>query len=184
MVGDATFTAAVDGPGHTSWRSIVNKHRSCPPMLPGEILGYKHIGVKQAYDFSGPAQAESIVLARNGGAILVSHRPHSTARPGTKFRRPRLPPASLHGPRRRSEPIAMPAIHMNTNATTHQPTLAAAGVTTVGRYYSIYLSKVLTQIEGEVIANAGLSIFVVYEDGANPTTFNASLGTCSQVSRR
>ena len=71
----------------------------------------------------------------------------------------------------------MPAIDTNTNATTYLPTLAAAGVKAVGRYYSINASKVLSQMEAEAISGAGLSIFVVYEDGADPAKFDASLGT-------
>ena len=71
----------------------------------------------------------------------------------------------------------MSAVDTNTNVTIHLPTLAAAGVTAVGRYYTLSTSKVLTQMEAQAITDAGLSIFVVYEDGNDPTKFNANLGT-------
>ena len=49
MVGDPTFAAAFDALGLTSWR-IVNT-QDLVPQLPSGLLGYKHIGVEQAYNF-------------------------------------------------------------------------------------------------------------------------------------
>ena len=45
MVGDATFAAAFDALGLTSWR-IVNEP-DLVPKAPGEFLGYQHIGVEK-----------------------------------------------------------------------------------------------------------------------------------------
>lgn len=50
MVGDATFTAAFDALGLTSWR-IVNK-QDLVPMALGQLLGYQHIGVEQLYNWA------------------------------------------------------------------------------------------------------------------------------------
>ena len=55
MVGDATFAAAFDALGLTSWR-IVNEP-DLVPKAPGEFFGYEHIGVEKAYDSTGIAQA-------------------------------------------------------------------------------------------------------------------------------
>ena len=54
MVGDPTFAAAFDALGLTSWR-IVNT-QDLVPQLPSGLLGYKHIGVEQAYDSTGLVQ--------------------------------------------------------------------------------------------------------------------------------
>jgi kumamolisin len=57
-VGDATFAAAVDGLGITSWR-VVNL-QDAVPKLPPELLGYQHIGVEKDYDSTGQVQANDV----------------------------------------------------------------------------------------------------------------------------
>jgi glycoside hydrolase-like protein/lipase (class 3) len=176
MVGDATFAAAFDALGLTSWR-IVNEP-DLVPKAPGEILGYKHIGVEQAYDSTWVAQANPScwhAMATYLALIDRTRKPDPDCQIQAAAAAPdaaRVAVAPLA-----AAPPTMPAIDTNINVTTYLPTLAAADVKAVGRYYSISTSKVLTQMEAEAITNAGLSIFVVYEDGNDPTKFNANLGT-------
>ena len=176
MVGDATFAAAFDALGLTSWR-IVNEP-DLVPKAPGEILGYEHIGVAQSYNSTGIAQANPSCYHAMATYLALIDR---TRQPDPACLIQAVAADRVAALARDGVPLAaaptMPAVDTNTNVTTYLPTLAAAGVTAVGRYYSIYTSKVLTQMEAEAIANAGLSIFVVYEDGNDPAKFGADLGT-------
>ena len=177
MVGDATFAAAFDALGLTSWR-IVNEP-DLVPKAPGEILGYVHIGVEQSYDSTGIAQANPScwhAMATYLALIDRTRQPDPDCRIQAVAAADPLAALARDGVPRAAAP-AMPAVDTNTNVTTYLPTLVATGVTAVGRYYSIHRSKVLTQMEAEAIANAGLSIFVVYEDGNDPAKFGANLGT-------
>jgi hypothetical protein len=178
MVGDAAFAEAFDALGLTSWR-IVNEP-DLVPKVPGEFLGYQHIGVQKAYDSTGVAQANPScwhAMATYLALIDPIRQPDpacqiqavAAADPNAAFARAAVPLAEAAP--------SMSAVDASTNVTTYLPTLAASGVKAIGRYYSINTSKVLTQMEAEAITNAGLSIFVVYEDGNDPTKFNGNLGT-------
>jgi hypothetical protein len=173
MVGDPTFAAAFDALGLTSWR-IVNEP-DLVPKAPGEFLGYKHIGAEQAYDSTGLVQANPSCWHAMATYLALIDRTRQPD-PGCQIQAVAAG-APVAGRALAAPALVTPAVDTNTNVTTYLPTLAAAGVTAVGRYYSINKSKLLTQIEAEAIANAGLSIFVVYEDGADPAKFNAGLGT-------
>jgi hypothetical protein len=178
MVGDATFAAAFDALGLTSWR-IVNEP-DLVPKAPGEFFGYEHIGVEQAYDSTGIAQANPSCWHAMATYLALIDR---TREPDPACQIEAVAAATPAAARVAAAPTpTMPAIDASTNVTAYLPTLAAAGVKAVGRYYSISTSKVLTQLEAEAITNAGLSIFVVYEDGNDPAKFNADLGT-SQAGR-
>ncbi|MBW0002731.1 MAG: DUF1906 domain-containing protein [Hyphomicrobiales bacterium] len=176
MVGDETFATAFDALGLTSWR-IVNEP-DLVPNAPGEILGYKHVGVEQAYNSIGIAQSNPWCWHAMATYLALIDR---TRQPNPDCQIPVIAEAAPVAARGAAALPAiaptMPAIDASTNVTTYLPTLAASGVKAIGRYYSINRSKVLTQIEAQAITNAGLSIFAVYEDGNDPTTFNASLGT-------
>ena len=178
MVGDATFAAAFDALGLTSWR-IVNEP-DLVPKAPGGFFGYEHIGLEKAYNSTGIAQANPScwhAMATYLALIDRTREPDpecqieavAAAEPNAAFARAAVPLAEAA--------TSMPAVDASTNVTTYLPTLAASGVKAIGRYYSINTSKVLTQMEAEAITNAGLSIFVVYEDGNDPTKFNGNLGT-------
>jgi hypothetical protein len=142
MVGDATFAGAFDALGLTSW-PIVNKP-DLVPKVPGEILGYQHIGVEQAYDSTGIAQANPScwhAMATYLALIDRTRQPDQDCQiQAVAAAAPLAARALLAAPA-----PTMPAVDTNTNVTTHLPTLAAAGVKAVGRYYSISTSKVLTQ---------------------------------------
>jgi Domain of unknown function (DUF1906) len=72
----------------------------------------------------------------------------------------------------------MRVVDASTNVGRYIEDLQSAGVTAVGRYYSVARWKVLTKREAEELSAAGLSIFVVYEDkGSDKTTFTADSGT-------
>jgi predicted chitinase len=173
MVGDATFAAAFDGLGLTSWR-IVNK-QDLVPQLPSEFFGYKHVGVEQAYDSTGLVQANpSCWHAMATYLALIDHTRQPD--PGCQVQAVAAQAAFLT-PDAVAPALVSPAVDTDTNVTRYLPTLAAAGVTAVGRYYSVNKSKLLTLTEAEAITNAGLSIFAVYEDGNDPTKFTANLGT-------
>jgi hypothetical protein len=173
MVGDATFVAAFDALGLNSWR-IVNEP-DLVPKAPGEFFGYEHIGVEQAYDSTGIAQSNPSCWHAMATYLALIDR---TREPDPACQIQAVVAVAPAAARVAGAPTpTMPAIDASTNVTAYLPTLAAAGVKAVGRYYSISTSKVLTQLEAEAIANAGLSIFVVYEDGNDPAKFNADLGT-------
>lgn len=73
----------------------------------------------------------------------------------------------------------MKAIDASQNTFSSLSDLKAAGVTAIGRYYSTATWKVITQREATAIRDAGLSIFVVWEDGNEPDDFDADKGTFS-----
>ena len=180
MVGDATFAAAFDALGLTSWR-IVNEP-DLVPKAPGEFFGYEHVGVEQAYDSTGIAQSNPSCWHAMATYLALIDR---TRQPDPACQIQAVAAAAPLAARAllaAAPTPTMPAVDASMNVTTYLPTLAAAGVKAVGRYYSISTSKVLTQLEAEAIAKAGLSIFVVYEDGNDPAKFNADLGT-SQAGR-
>jgi hypothetical protein len=54
--------------------------------------------------------------------------------------------------------------------------LRTAGITAIGRYYSQHMWKVLSAGEAQAIVDAGFDLFVVYEDNADPNSFNAATG--------
>lgn len=62
----------------------------------------------------------------------------------------------------------MSAIDTNSNVAGHVTLLKSKGVTHVGRYYSSSQRKRLTPQEALAISNAGLKIFVVFENGGSP----------------
>jgi hypothetical protein len=178
MVGDATFVAAFDALGLTSWR-IVNEP-DLVPKAPGEFFGYEHVGVEKAYDSTGIAQSNPSCWHAMATYLALIDR---TRQPDPACQIQPVAAVAPAAARVADAPTpTMPAVDASTNVTAYLPTLAAAGVKAVGRYYSISTTKVLTQLEAEAIAKAGLSIFVVYEDGNDPAKFNADLGT-SQARR-
>jgi Lipase (class 3) len=173
MVGDTVFAAAFDALGLTSWR-IVNEP-DLVPKAPGEFFGYQHIGVEKAYDSTGIAQANPPCCHAMATYLALIDRTRQPD-PGCQIQAVAAAPTAAARVAAAPTPT-MPAVDASTNVTTYLPALAAAGVKAVGRYYSIDTSKILTQMEAKAITNVGMSIFVVYEDGADPVSFNASLGT-------
>jgi len=61
-----------------------------------------------------------------------------------------------------------PVIDTDTNVSPHLEDLKARGVTHIGRYYSSKAWKRLTKTEAQAIAQAGLSLFTVFEDSGSP----------------
>lgn len=59
-------------------------------------------------------------------------------------------------------------IDTDTCTTSHLADLKARGVTHIGRYYAAKGSKRLTKDEARAISDAGLQVFVVYEDSGDP----------------
>lgn len=59
-------------------------------------------------------------------------------------------------------------IDTDTNCTNHLASLKARGVTHIGRYYAAKGSKRLSKAEARAISDAGLQVFVVYEDSGDP----------------
>lgn len=59
-------------------------------------------------------------------------------------------------------------IDTNIDVTNHLGAISAAGIKSIGRYYSHSSSKRLTKREAAAITAAGLTMFVVFEDGAHP----------------
>lgn len=59
-------------------------------------------------------------------------------------------------------------IDTNTNCTGHLEDLKRRGVEVIGRYYAARGDKRLTQTEAQAISDAGLKLFIVYEDSGSP----------------
>lgn len=76
-----------------------------------------------------------------------------------------------------------PALDTASDAGSVAPTLAADGYTAVGRYYSKSSWKCLTQSEAQELINAGLSIFIVYEDDNNSASAFSSIAGEQQALR-
>jgi hypothetical protein len=70
----------------------------------------------------------------------------------------------------------MPIIDTPISVVSSLQHLKGIGITAIGRYYSRYKWKVLSRNEAELIGTAGISIFVVYEDGASPNDFDGNKG--------
>jgi len=64
--------------------------------------------------------------------------------------------------------MSFPALDANRDVTKCLSSIKADGYTYVGRYYSSNSKKRLTAAEAKAISAAGLKIFVVFEDGAEP----------------
>ena len=62
----------------------------------------------------------------------------------------------------------MSVIDTNDNVSAHIAFLKTKGVTDVGRYYSSKAWKRITKPEATAISNAGLRIFVIFEDDGDP----------------
>jgi hypothetical protein len=175
MVGDATFAAAFDKLGLTSWR-IVNSS-DVVPMLPSGLLGYQHIAADKTYSSSGKVQPSVAcwhAMATYLSLIDPTRLPDAECRlvPAVPMTTPKaLAPAAVPAPSSTS------AIDCYGNVTAYLPHLKSIGVKAVGRYYSIYPAKVLSKKEAQLISEAGLAMFVVYEDGAAPGDFNSDSGT-------
>ena len=63
----------------------------------------------------------------------------------------------------------MTVIDTNDNVSAHLADLKSRGVTAIGRYYSSSSWKRITKQEAANITNAGMDIFVVFEDSGDPT---------------
>lgn len=59
-------------------------------------------------------------------------------------------------------------IDTDTNCTPHLDDLKTHGVEVIGRYYAARGSKRLTKTEAQAISDAGLQVFIVYEDSGDP----------------
>jgi hypothetical protein len=70
----------------------------------------------------------------------------------------------------------MVVIDTNDNVAGHIPLLKSKGVSAVGRYYSSYAWKRITEEEAQAISAAGLTLFVVFEDDGDPA-FEGDVGT-------
>ena len=62
----------------------------------------------------------------------------------------------------------MTVIDTDRDVSRHIPILKANGVVAVGRYYSSGTGKRVTKKEAQAIANAGIKLFVVFEDDGDP----------------
>lgn len=62
----------------------------------------------------------------------------------------------------------MSVIDTDTNCTPHLDDLKRRGVTAIGRYYAVRGSKRLTRTEAQAISDAGIQVFIVYEDSGDP----------------
>lgn len=62
----------------------------------------------------------------------------------------------------------MIVIDTDTNCSHHLEHLRAEGVTHIGRYYARAGTKRLTKTEAQILSDAGLDLFIVYEDSGDP----------------
>jgi kumamolisin len=182
MVGDATFVAAFNKLGVNSWR-IVNQP-DVVPMLPSGLLGYQHVAAERSYNSSGTTQP-NVGCWHAMATYLSLIDPTRLPDPGCRLETAdagESAQSSVVVNARAAVPAVAPvaaaptAIDASVNVTAYLPYLKSIGVKAVGRYYSIYQSKVLTKKEAQLISQAGLSIFVVYEDGAAPSDFDTDHG--------
>ena len=173
MVGDATFVTAFNKLALTSWR-IVNSS-DVVPMLPSGLLGYQHVATAKTYSSTGLVQP-NVGCWHAMATYLSLIDPTRAPDPSCAL----ASTVSLATPRAIAPAIASAtspsAIDCFGNATAYLPHLKSIGVKAIGRYYSIYPAKVLSKKEAQLISQAGLDVFVVYEDGSAAGDFSSDSG--------